>query len=503
MKIKALIILLLVTFLSHSQTQTRDVLYLKNGSVIKGLITEMNPSTGIKIKTTDGSLFVYKMDEILKTEKEEFVGQKQNQQTSSEVSQKALDNFFINYFNEKRPALLFVGVSKVNGIKREVYGQKIYEVEYELIFDTKADIYVNTAVIGSAFSNRFVDDFSYSTQQAQGYEAALAGTKKKLVKGQRIVANGTINFEETDNGWRAKGYNNKNFKTASSNYVNPEMAKRIAEEKAQQEAELKARLDWSTQDTEPAVFEHNYYSLENVPFFEHGHSRYIIKPLNTFKGRNDVASKIQNTFYEALESTNRTTKSDNAAYTKSANRANYMFLITQVDFIFKETGYQCAIKVAGKVTGTYSQPNTYPIDYSISLDAKSNSFKKNMSKSQAFNEALQDFSSAVRAMVFKYEPIQLELVSIETNKRGKVDNIIFAKPAKFLSISKMDFIITSPGNVLFENGIFKITDKLGECTFKGKIQGDKIICDVSGSRNKKNIEELINNTQQFIGISSF
>jgi hypothetical protein len=48
-----------------------DVLYLKNGSIIRGTITEMVPNKTIKIKMADGSLFVYKMEEVEKFVKEE------------------------------------------------------------------------------------------------------------------------------------------------------------------------------------------------------------------------------------------------------------------------------------------------------------------------------------------------------------------------------------------------------------------------------------------------
>ena len=51
----------------------RDVVYLKNGSIIKGMVIEQIPTESLKIKTSDGSLFVYKMEEVLKIVKEEVV----------------------------------------------------------------------------------------------------------------------------------------------------------------------------------------------------------------------------------------------------------------------------------------------------------------------------------------------------------------------------------------------------------------------------------------------
>ena len=53
-----------------AQTATRDVVHLKNGSIIKGTIIELIPNATVKIQTADGSLFVYTMSEIEKIEKE-------------------------------------------------------------------------------------------------------------------------------------------------------------------------------------------------------------------------------------------------------------------------------------------------------------------------------------------------------------------------------------------------------------------------------------------------
>jgi hypothetical protein len=52
-----------------AQTSTVDILYLKNGSVIRGQVAELN-STIVKIRTSDGSLFAYSMNEIEKMVKE-------------------------------------------------------------------------------------------------------------------------------------------------------------------------------------------------------------------------------------------------------------------------------------------------------------------------------------------------------------------------------------------------------------------------------------------------
>jgi len=55
---------------SENTNQYVDVVYLKNGGVIKGMIIEQVPNVQVKIQTKDGSIFVHKMDEIEKITKE-------------------------------------------------------------------------------------------------------------------------------------------------------------------------------------------------------------------------------------------------------------------------------------------------------------------------------------------------------------------------------------------------------------------------------------------------
>ncbi|HUX38870.1 MAG TPA: hypothetical protein VMV44_13300 [Rectinemataceae bacterium] len=47
-----------------------DVVYLKNGSVIRGMILEQVPDQSLKIRTADGSIFVFKMSEVDRIVKE-------------------------------------------------------------------------------------------------------------------------------------------------------------------------------------------------------------------------------------------------------------------------------------------------------------------------------------------------------------------------------------------------------------------------------------------------
>jgi hypothetical protein len=48
----------------------QDVVYLKNGSIVRGIIIEQIPNKTLKIKTADGSVFVYQMDDVARITRE-------------------------------------------------------------------------------------------------------------------------------------------------------------------------------------------------------------------------------------------------------------------------------------------------------------------------------------------------------------------------------------------------------------------------------------------------
>jgi len=71
-------IILVISFLvgytvpaTAADPQMEDVVYLKNGSIIRGMIVEQIPNEQLKIQTSDGSVFVFTFDEIERIAKEE------------------------------------------------------------------------------------------------------------------------------------------------------------------------------------------------------------------------------------------------------------------------------------------------------------------------------------------------------------------------------------------------------------------------------------------------
>ena len=69
--LETIIFLILGISITYAQEALQDVVYLKNGSAIHGIILEQVPDGNIKIKTNDGNIFVFKMAEVQKILKEQ------------------------------------------------------------------------------------------------------------------------------------------------------------------------------------------------------------------------------------------------------------------------------------------------------------------------------------------------------------------------------------------------------------------------------------------------
>lgn len=76
-RILFLAFVILINSWAYAQSVLQDVVYLKNGSVVRGIIIEQVPNRSIKIETNDKSIFVFQIEEIEKITKEQSKTQSQ------------------------------------------------------------------------------------------------------------------------------------------------------------------------------------------------------------------------------------------------------------------------------------------------------------------------------------------------------------------------------------------------------------------------------------------
>ncbi len=119
-KLLALTVALVFTNLLYGQTGNwEEVVYLKNGSVIRGTIIEQVPKKTIKIQTKDRNVFVYNIDEVEKIAKEEIKEEQTNQTTSNKLNNSKVKESRFSIVTE------LGGIFGVGNTLQEIYGQAI------------------------------------------------------------------------------------------------------------------------------------------------------------------------------------------------------------------------------------------------------------------------------------------------------------------------------------------------------------------------------------------
>ena len=93
------VVLVLGLFIEAEAQVVEEVVYLKNGSVIRGIIVEQIPNETLRIRTRGGSEFVFQMSEVLKITKELPVVEPPSQQDQSPPG---------GYIRQKDPAIAFL-----------------------------------------------------------------------------------------------------------------------------------------------------------------------------------------------------------------------------------------------------------------------------------------------------------------------------------------------------------------------------------------------------------
>jgi len=152
------------------RVQYEDVVYLKNGSVIRGIIIEQIPNESIKIKTADRNIFVFTLDEIEKIAKEELPEQLRS--TASNEFKKSGYEFFTGINVAFAKDIDVYGFSIVNGYRINPYVYLGLGAEYNIWPNgSTLPIYIDARFnfLKTKYTPYFQLDFGYSVGWVNGY----------------------------------------------------------------------------------------------------------------------------------------------------------------------------------------------------------------------------------------------------------------------------------------------------------------------------------------------
>jgi len=492
MKKIILITALLMSLFSYSQ-QTRDVVYLKNGSIVKGTITEMNPSKDLKIETSDGSLFVYQMSDILKMEKEEYKPVNHNStnvlKTESSVSESEAKKTIISLL-DKNPThqcpAINLAKPYTGNIKLEQWLGLYKQSDYEMIAKTViqyTNCYYNKP-------DREPINFYYHLN-----------TNNKWVLDKIKFEGGDFGGNQYLTGWL------ENMKLSLANIEKEKQQQIVRQEKA---AVYKKAGDWKQADITELNFTPLYLNANNVPLFERSRSRITVKklPKKCVDCRNDNIMEIESTIKNTFLKTKRYFSITEDEYKNSSNTAKFSIYISQISFTHRgvdekgnDKGFSCNIGYSVSIRANYTEPQKLVSKETNLYNAKSRSSKYFSNKEAAFKGALLDLRVQISKLVYKYEPISLEVNSIQLDKKGNPEYIILEETSNFSNRRKIEFYILEKSALSIKDGKFSVSNIIGQVTYKKSDFPNIIKMKIKKSKMKKALKKYIGMEPELIGFS--
>ena len=225
-----LVCLMGMTF-AFAQTSLQDVVYLKNGSIIRGDIIEMVPGETVKIMTADGNVFVHDFAQVEKFAKEQPVSTINKNAYSVDEKSPWLSGFLSfcipglgQFYNgESRKGWVDLATSLGGYLGMYVGASMIvYGVDYEMMYDgTTRDGMFTTGVmlmfagmgvmIGNGIhsivdaaksSNRINAENGYVMYQindrcAFGMQPSIAYERPQYLQGSKPELSAGMNFKLT------------------------------------------------------------------------------------------------------------------------------------------------------------------------------------------------------------------------------------------------------------------------------------------------------------------
>lgn len=204
-----------------------DVVYLKNGSIIHGIIIEQVPNESLKIKSGQ-NLFVYKMEEVQKIVKQEVAPIVNHPSQTRQSSPSVLDaeNYLRAKMEKESKGLLrFINFEKINGVHSN-HGTPSYEMEYKLTFQP-----IQSVLKGILFGTSNWDDFKVSAMGSNYVPSSDPGIYqlanvhplqqqyfREYNSRQGMIITGAIIYTLTDNGWRIDKNDARNIQISATNF---------------------------------------------------------------------------------------------------------------------------------------------------------------------------------------------------------------------------------------------------------------------------------------------
>ncbi|MCO5230670.1 MAG: hypothetical protein M9958_05900 [Chitinophagales bacterium] len=472
MKSLFIIMLSLFTFCIElmGQTSYEDVVYLKNGSVIHGIIVEQIPNESIKIKSGN-NVFVFKLSEVQKMTKEEIISSSnQGNRTNVQYDENELKTYLVKKLQtESKSNLQFVEFQKTNGASKIINGQDYYEIWFTFSFKPVKPVYKDgNSWLVSSTQGGVWRNFEVATQKAGGYDAFLSVDGQNEYASNRVIKlSGKAELKKTEQTW---------------------LITQLSFSKEELVADVSGvarhlNINGNIQEGE------NYFLIKDVPLTGSGYTMYQPVQINV---PGTIADLAKNIVYKSLSGFRRGQKVSADEYNAATGEKWIVTMtIEKASNSLKSgkaliggkpySGYQCEIEMVWKMSKV-GDPST---SFTERTTVNTGTPMDNKTEEKAMQSALSKFEDEVKETLLKYGSFQANVLEInELDKKGLPREITLDN-AQYLSYGKtIYFFITKEKDLYvgYKNAI-SMRSVVATGVYRTTISG-KIVCKIlSGEQN--------------------
>lgn len=495
---KTILTFILLLFINETSlfAQTYgDVLYLKNGSIIHGIILELIPEKTVKIKSGE-NLFVFNASEIEKITKEEIKtpitstpAPLSNQQDAPNKPDLAkVQGIMAGIVNSESGGLVkMYSIEKVNGRLNNISGTEGYEFDYKMVIQPTTTVYKYKNHLSTDWGN-----FKAYTKEPTGMGMG-SGMASVWYPNNAIVIWGIALFEKTDNGWAFENYKNTN-----DVLLNVDMVK---------DAQQQTRIESKTSD---AVEKELFFRIRHLPGSIETFNIKISKiTYQNMPGGDVNINAAKGTIIEYFKSANRYEPCAESDYNASSDSSKTIYQINIKDIKWvSESG----VKITNEKYNGYRATITFDIimlDYnlkkinSLSYTSVGGSPLLNDSKNSSFLKALEKSKIILDDFVYRTAPVISNFITIsDSSRKGDIQKIEVSNGQLLSKKIGMGYIILLKKDIIMKSGKVSYQNIIA----KGKVldvttNGSAIVKILEGEKKLK--EAIKNNRSEVVLWSIF
>lgn len=468
------IFLFIFIFMSYNsinaQTNYEDVVYLKNGSIIHGIIVEQIPNESIKIESGPNT-FVYKMNEIQKLTKEKVTSQ-QNTNQGNLNSNNFSGLFEVVNSNQTK----FYHIKNDGGnITLKYYfisNGKIYDNSWK---HCRADENVFTKTNENLYSS----SFNLITLRYSSVSNTIFYNNGGCSDEMRKIADISNTATVIDVAKKI----NSSYSSSTNNQTTPDNS----------DANTTTSFSYNQIDKKT-------YFVDNLPNFKNANIELAkIESLTT----NFNVSEVQDVIKRAFENSSRF---ESNPRDKSVNNFSYEFTITSLNYVFDQgkkvvsnepyAGYSCKLLLKYKLLNK----NNNSTIYEETLTFEGGNPKLDTDKSNAYNLCLKQLSRTISNLILFYCPVLSNFESVESSDKKGFPKFIYLDNSKYFS-SDMNifFVLVEESNIYYKGGKLTYSNAIATCDLKG-INDNKLKCKILSGEEK--LKSYIDNGKKIVAVSS-